>query len=82
MPSMVNLGMVSMNTPQQNSSLFIGESIMTGMDANVKFDSGLSSTFGSLIYQVFSVNTNFDNFQGASGVMNDQDVKSNLSGNL
>lgn len=34
MPSVINLGVLNVNTPQQNASVIGGESILTGMDAN------------------------------------------------
>lgn len=82
MPSIINVGIVNINTPQQNSSIFIGETVLTGMDANMKFNAGHSGVYGLLDYEIFPLNTNFDNFEMIDGVMNDQDFKPNVGGNV
>ncbi len=82
MPSVINLGVINVNTPQQNSSVFVGEAIVTGMDANMKFNTGHAGTFGFFNAIVANFNYNMDGFELADGNMNDQDFKPNIGGNL
>lgn len=75
MPSIVNVGALSVNNPQQNAGIFLGNTVITGWDANMKFNSGNGGFFGFFNYSIASVNSNFDGFEAADGNMNDQDVK-------
>lgn len=81
-PSFINLGVLNINTPQQNSSVFVGESVITGMDANMKFNTGLGATFGFFDAITGNININLDNFEIADGNIYDQDFKPNLAGNI
>lgn len=80
MPSLINVGIININTPQQNANVFIGESVITGMDANMKFNTGLAGTFGFFNAISGNINANFDNFEIADGNIYDQDLKPNIIG--
>lgn len=80
MPSLINLGMLNVNTPQQNSSVFLGESIVTGMDANMKFNAGRSGQYGFYCVDMYNFNLNVDSMEFADGNIFDQDLKPNLVG--
>lgn len=75
MPSLIILGMVSQNTPQQNAGTFIGEGNIGGWDANMKLNQGQGGTFGFFNLTPVWVNINVDNLEGFDGVINDQDFK-------
>lgn len=80
MPSIINVGVVNINTPQQNSSVFFGESVVTGMDANMKFNGGHSGQFGFFHLTINQVNINIDSFEVADGNMLEQAAKNNAGG--
>jgi hypothetical protein len=80
MPSLINLGALNVNTPQQNASVIVGESIITGMDANMKFNAGRSGQYGFFCTYVGNFSKNIDSLEIADGNINDQDVKPNFMG--
>ncbi|MCM3570995.1 hypothetical protein [Neobacillus mesonae] len=82
MPSFIHLGVLNEGTPQQNASFVVGESIITGMDANRKYNLAFGGTFG--LFNIVSANlgNNLDSFDVIDGVMNDQDIKPNFGGNI
>jgi len=80
MPSLINLGMLNVNTPQQNSSVFVGESIITGMDANMKYNTGRAGQYGFFCTEIASYNVNIDSMEVLDGVIFDQDIKPNIVG--
>ncbi|MBI0576868.1 MULTISPECIES: hypothetical protein [Bacillaceae] len=82
MPSVINLGVLNVNTPQQNANVSIGESIITGMDSNRKFNQGFGSTFGFFNVLTLNVANNLDNLDGIDGVIFDQDIKPNFGANI
>lgn len=68
------LGAVNVNSMQQNSSVFVGKSHVTGMDANEKANHSQGSVMGNL--NQFLNNVNINNDQDLiDGVMEDQDIK-------
>jgi hypothetical protein len=79
-PCIINLGALNVNTPQQNSSVIVGESIITGMDANMKFNAGRSGQYGFFCTDIANISINLDSMEIADGNINDQDVKPNLVG--
>lgn len=80
MPSIINLGAMNVNTPQQNSSIFLGESVVTGMDANMKFNVGRSGEYGFFRTVIGNANINIDSYEVADGNMVDNDIKTNSFG--
>lgn len=82
MPSVINLGLLNVNSPQQNSVVTVGQGIVTGMDANRKYNLALGGTFGFFNNIMANVANNVDPMDGIDGVIFDQDLKPNLGGNL
>ncbi|MBO0962412.1 hypothetical protein J1P26_22170 [Neobacillus sp. MM2021_6] len=82
MPSVINLGVLNVNTPQQNSAVTVGQSIVTGMDANRKYNLAFGGTFGLFNIVSMNVGNNIDSLDGIDGVILDQDFKPNLGGNI
>lgn len=80
MASIINLGAVNVNTPQQNSSVFLGEALVTGMDANMKFNAGRSGQYGFNRIVAGNININFDSLEITDGNIFDQDFKQNVMG--
>lgn len=80
MPSLINLGIMNVNTPQHNASIFLGKAVITGMDANMKFNAGRSGQYGFFRTVMGNVNINLDSNEVADGNIMDQDIKPNLSG--
>ncbi|GMA49845.1 hypothetical protein GCM10025857_12020 [Alicyclobacillus contaminans] len=75
MPSLIVLGMVNQNSPQQNAGLFLGEGNIGGWDSNYKLNQGHGSTFGVGNVAPAWLSVNVDNLEVFDGVMNDQDLK-------
>jgi len=83
MPSIVNTGVINVNTPQQNANVMIGEMVITGQDANMKFNVALGGTFGFFNVVGGNVNTMLDNLEFADGNIFDQDLKPDIGiGNI
>ncbi len=82
MPSVINLGVLNVNAPQQNSSVTVGESVITGMDANRKYNLAFGGTMGLFNNVSANVANNIDTLDGIDGVIFDQDLKPNLGGNI
>lgn len=82
MPSMINVGVLNVNSPQQNAGIFFGELNMTGWDANQKMVQAEGGQFGIFMLNMGIVNNNFDGFELMDGNMLDQDLKAQVSGNL
>lgn len=82
MPSIINVGVFNISTPQQNSSIFVGETVLTGMDANMKLNNGAGGLFGIFNANAFNINTNFDNLEFADGNIFDQDLKPSIGGTI
>lgn len=76
MPTVINIGNVNVNTPQQNAGAFFGETVISGWDANQKQNQGHGGIFGSLNLSNSGINYNFDGNDMIDGAINDQDVKS------
>ncbi|GHH97749.1 hypothetical protein [Neobacillus kokaensis] len=82
MPSVINLGVLNVNTPQQNSAITVGESILTGMDANRKYNLAFGGTFGLFNIVSANIGNNIDSLDGIDGVIFDQDIKPNFGANV
>ena len=75
MLSLIILGIVNQNTPQENAGLFVGEGNMGGWDANMKINQGHGGYYGSFNLTPGWINLNIDNLEGIDGLINDQDLK-------
>jgi len=75
LPSLIILGMVNQNTPQENAGTFIGEGNIGGWDANMKINQGHGGFYGVGNVTPLWANINVDNLEAVDGVINDQDVK-------
>ncbi|WP_223587958.1 hypothetical protein [Neobacillus bataviensis] len=81
MPSVINLGMLNVNSQQPSAAIFIGESVVTGMDANRKYNLGIGGIYGSLNAVTGNLVNNADSFEVMDGVIFDQDFKPSIGGN-
>lgn len=81
MPSIFNIGMINVSTPQQNAAVFLGELNMTGWDANMKFNTAMGGSFGIFVANGGLVNNMFDNLELFDGNIADQDVKAQIAAN-
>lgn len=82
MPSIVLIGAVNSNTPQQNTGIFIGEYNLGGWDANIKLNQGHGGLYGFFNIIPLQWNLNLDNLEIIDGAINDQDLKPMASINL
>ncbi|QSO48271.1 hypothetical protein [Alicyclobacillus mengziensis] len=82
MPTLIHFGMVNSNSPQQNAGVLIGEINTGGWDANMKINQGHGALFGFFNLVYLQYNVNIDNFEMLDGVINDQDFKPMVGGNL
>ncbi|QSO48268.1 hypothetical protein [Alicyclobacillus mengziensis] len=81
MPVIVIGGKLNVNSPQENAGTFAGQYNTGGWDANIKVSEGCGAHFGFFNVVPIQVNVCLDNFQAADGIMNDQDIKPQFSGN-
>ncbi|MFF2447881.1 hypothetical protein QNH39_03925 [Neobacillus novalis] len=82
MPSVINLGIFNVNSPQPSSAIFIGESIVTGMDANRKYNLGFGGIYGFGNVQAGNLVNNLDSFEVIDGAIFDNDIKPNFGPNI
>lgn len=82
MPSVILVGALNSNTPQENAGAFFGEFNFSGWDANMKISQGHGGTFGSFNWFPLNVNVAFDNFEMIDGAMIDNDLKPMAGVNL
>ncbi|MDR4944949.1 hypothetical protein [Neobacillus cucumis] len=80
MPSVINLGVFNVNSPQPSSAIFIGEGVVNGMDANRKYNLNMGGTYGFNNLNTGNVNNIADSFEMMDGVIFDQDLKPNIGG--
>ncbi|MBM7656180.1 hypothetical protein [Neobacillus cucumis] len=80
MPSVINLGVFNVNSPQASSAIFIGEGVVNGMDANRKYNLNMGGTYGFSNLNTGNVNNIADSFEMIDGVIFDQDLKPNIGG--
>lgn len=72
--SNLNLDSVNVNTMQQNSSVFLGKSHVTGMDGNEKINYAQGAIFGNENHLSSNYNVNYDQ-DVIDAIIEDQDVK-------
>ncbi|SIS52293.1 hypothetical protein [Alicyclobacillus vulcanalis] len=82
MPSVILLGSLLMNTPQQNAGAFVGEYNFAGWDANRKMSQAHGGEFGFFNWSPGFYNLNLDSFEGIDGAINDADAKPVIGNNL
>lgn len=82
MASLINLKFLNVNTPQQNSGAFFGETVIAGWDSNQKYNAAHDGTFGYLNSTYNSWNIVIDGFESIDGFISDLDNKSTLGGSL
>jgi hypothetical protein len=82
MPSIINMGIMNVNSPQPNSAVFVGESIVTGLDGNRKYNLGFGGLYGLFNVSAGNLSNNVDSFEMIDGVIFDQDFKPNVGSNL
>lgn len=75
MATFISFGVIYSNSPNQNAGIFVGQTSITGMDANQKFNVGHGATFGQYNYLHGSHNLVMDGFEYIDGLMNDMDNK-------
>ncbi|MDI9259451.1 hypothetical protein [Alicyclobacillus sendaiensis] len=82
MPSVILLGSLLMNTPQQNAGAFVGEYNFAGWDANRKMSQAHGGEFGFFNWNPGFYNLNLDCFEVVDGAINDADAKPVFGNNL
>ena len=75
MPSIIIVGAINSNTPQQNAGVFVGEFNHAGWDANMKLNQGHGGLYGFFNVIPAQFNLNLDNLEMIDGAINDQDLK-------
>jgi len=81
-PTVINLGVLNVNSPQPNSAVSVGETIINGMDANRKYNLNIGGIYGFANAIAGNLNNNADSFEVIDGVIFDQDIKPNIGGNI
>lgn len=81
-PSVINLGVFNVNSPQPNSVVQVGELVVNGMDANRKYNLNLAGMYGIGNIAIGNLNNIADSFEVVDGVIFDQDIKPNFGGNI
>lgn len=78
MASIVNVGILNINSPQPSSAIFVGEGIVNGMDANRKYNLNSGGTYGINTINAGNINNVADSFEIIDGVIFDQDFKPSI----
>jgi hypothetical protein len=71
---------MNINSPQPNSAIFVGESVVTGMDGNRKYNLGFGGQYGFLNVITGNISNNVDSFEVIDGVIFDNDFKPSIGG--
>ncbi len=82
MSSVILIGAVNTNTPQQNAGVFLGEFNFSGWDANIKLNQAHGGLYGFFNIIPVQYNLNLDNMEIIDGVINDQDIKPLAGSNI
>lgn len=80
MPSVINLGIMNINSQQPSAAVFVGESVVTGMDANRKYNMGFGGVYGFGNVVMGNLSNVADSFEMMDGVIFDQDFKPSIGG--
>lgn len=82
MAMVVTFNMVNIaGSPQQNAGIFVGETAMTGWDANQKQNFAMGGNFGSLDVRQANFSWQFDP-DAVDAIINDLDNKAALNTNV
>jgi hypothetical protein len=76
-PSVINVGIFNINSPQPSSAIFVGEGIVNGMDANRTYNLNMGGNYGFNNLNTGIINNVNDSFEVIDGVIFDQDIKPN-----
>lgn len=71
MASIIIVGVLNANIPQQNAGIFIGEFNYSGWDANIKLNQGNGGLYGFFNVIPAQLNLNIDNWEVLDGLIND-----------
>ncbi|MDP9727200.1 hypothetical protein ACOJUR_12830 [Alicyclobacillus tolerans] len=83
MPVFVMIGNINSSTPQQNANgILVGEFNFSGWDANMKYNAAYAGNYGVFNFSNGLYNMLNDGFEGIDGVINDQDFKPDMGGNM
>lgn len=82
MPSIINLGFLTVNSQQPSSIVNVGQSIINGMDANRKYNLNMGGVYGITNLNGGNINNIVDSFELLDGPILDQDIKPSVSGNV
>lgn len=82
MPSIINIGYVNINTPQQNAGAFFGETVIAGWDANQKYNAAHGGLYGYLNATGNNFNYIMDGYEMIDGAINDNDMKMQPGGTV
>ncbi|MBS4214878.1 MULTISPECIES: hypothetical protein [Neobacillus] len=82
MASVVNVGILNINSPQPSSAIFVGEGIVNGMDANRKYNLNSGGIYGINTINAGNINSVADSFEIIDGVIFDQDIKPIIATNI
>lgn len=82
MASIIIVGVLNSNTPQQNAGVFVGEFNYSGWDANIKLNQAHGGLYGFFNIIPAQFNLNVDNLEAIDGMINDQDLKPLLGANV
>jgi len=74
-PSNINLGIFNVNSPQPNSAVNVGESVINGMDANRKYNLNMGGIYGFNNLNAGNLNNIVDSFEMIDAPIFDQDIK-------
>lgn len=80
MPSVINLGVLNVNSTQPSSAVNVGETVINGMDANRKYNLNVGGIYGFANAITGNLNTINDSFEMIDGIIFDQDIKPNIGG--
>jgi hypothetical protein len=73
---------MNINSPQPSAAIFVGESIVTGMDANRKYNLGFGGLYGAFNVSAGNISIINDSFEVIDGAIFDQDFKPNFGNNI
>lgn len=83
MPVFSFIGVASVSTPQQNANgISVGQYNFSGWDANMKYNAAYAGNYGVNNFTLGSLNALNDGQEMLDGVINDQDFKPAIDGNV
>lgn len=83
MPNFISFVALNFNTSTQNAGVYIGQTNISGFDANMKMNLGNGSNFSLWsISNMGSIMANWDGMEGADGVIIDTDMKPDMNGQV